>query len=132
MQVGLVGLGKMGANIACRLLGGGHEVTGFDHDPAAADAVAARGVSTVGTLDELVDSLARPRLVWVVVPAGEATAATLEAVGALLDPGDTVVDGGNTMYKESMDHAAALREQEIDLLDVGTSGGIWVSRTATA
>jgi 6-phosphogluconate dehydrogenase len=115
----------MGANIARRLLGGGHDVIGFDRDQTAAETVAAQGVRVVDSLETLVQSLDPARIIWLAVPAGEATTATLEAVGALLDEGDTLVDGGNTMYKDSMAHAASLRERGIDLLDVGTSGGIW-------
>jgi 6-phosphogluconate dehydrogenase len=116
MKVGLVGLGRMGAGIAERLRRGGHEVVGYDRDAS---------VSQVGSLQELVDGLQRPRIVWLMVPAGEATQATIDALQPLLEPGDVVIDGGNSYYRDSMQRAEALAKHGIDLVDVGTSGGIW-------
>jgi 6-phosphogluconate dehydrogenase len=116
MKVGLVGLGRMGAGIAERLRRGGHEVVGYDRDAS---------VSQVSSLGELVEGLQAPRTVWLMVPAGEATQATIDALQPLLDPGDVVIDGGNSYYRDSMRRAEALAKSGIDLVDVGTSGGIW-------
>jgi 6-phosphogluconate dehydrogenase len=116
MKVGLVGLGRMGAGIAERLRRGGHEVIGYDRDAS---------VSQVGSLAELVAGLLQPRIVWLMVPAGEATQATIDALQPLLEPGDVVIDGGNSYYRDSMRRAEALAKNGIDLVDVGTSGGIW-------
>jgi 6-phosphogluconate dehydrogenase len=116
MKVGLVGLGRMGAGIAERLRRGGHEVVGYDRDAS---------LSQVGSLGELVDGLQQPRIVWLMVPAGEATQATIDALQPLLEPGDVVIDGGNSYYRDSMRRAEALATNGIDLVDVGSSGGIW-------
>ena len=123
MQVGIVGLGKMGRNIARRLSRSGHDVVGFDPAPAEADDQ--EPIALAESLGGLVDALRSPRTLWVAVPAGEATAGVLEQLGALLDAGDTVVDGGNSLYKDSMIRAASLGQLGVDLLDVGTSGGVW-------
>jgi 6-phosphogluconate dehydrogenase len=125
MRIGMVGLGKMGANMTTRLLRGGHEVVVHDR---AADAVARAadgGATGAESLERLVRALGAPRAVWVMVPAGAPTEETVERLAALLAPGDTVVDGGNSNYKESMRRAAALRARGIDFVDVGTSGGVW-------
>jgi 6-phosphogluconate dehydrogenase len=116
MKIGLVGLGRMGAGIAERLRRGGHEVVGYDRDAS---------VSQVGSLEKLVDGLQQPRIVWLMVPAGEPTQATIDALQPLLEPGDVVIDGGNSYYRDSMRRAGALAKNGIDLVDVGTSGGIW-------
>jgi 6-phosphogluconate dehydrogenase len=116
MRVGLVGLGRMGAGIAERLRRGGHEVIGYDRDAS---------VSQVGSLEELVNRFQQPRIIWLMVPAGEATQATIDALQPLLEPGDVVIDGGNSYYRDSMRRAEALSKNGIDLVDVGTSGGIW-------
>jgi 6-phosphogluconate dehydrogenase len=116
MKVGLVGLGRMGAGIAERLRRGGHEVIGYDRDAS---------VSQIGSLAELVAGLLQPRIVWLMVPAGEATQATIDALQPLLEPGDVVIDGGNSYYRDSMRRAEVLAKNGIDLVDVGTSGGIW-------
>ncbi len=123
MQVGIVGLGKMGGNIARRLSRSGHEVVGFD--PGLAEADGQESIALAESLGGLVDALRCPRILWLAVPAGEATAGVLEQLGPLLDAGDTVVDGGNSLYKDSMVRAATLGQLGIDLLDVGTSGGVW-------
>lgn len=116
MQIGMVGLGRMGGNMATRLRRGGHEVVGYDRDPAASD---------VGSLDELVAKLSAPRVVWLMVPAGEPTAQTVAALEPLLAPGDLVVDGGNSNFRDSITHAQALAEQGLHFADAGTSGGVW-------
>jgi 6-phosphogluconate dehydrogenase len=125
MQIGMVGLGRMGANMTTRLVRGGHEVVAFDRSPDAAARAATAGASSVPSLDELPRRLAPPRAVWVMVPAGEPTESTVAALGQLLARGDAVIDGGNSNYKDSMRRAAALAQRGIQFLDVGTSGGIW-------
>ena len=116
MQLGMVGLGRMGGNMAGRLRAAGHAVVGFDHNPQ---------ISDVPDLASLVGALSAPRAVWVMVPAGEITNSTIAAVAEVLEPGDVVIDGGNTYYHDDLRHAAALREKGIHHLDVGTSGGVW-------
>jgi 6-phosphogluconate dehydrogenase len=116
MKVGLVGLGRMGAGIAERLRRGGHEVVGYDQNPA---------ISQVRTVEELIRALPTPHVVWVMVPAGGATQATIEELASMMTVGDVIVDGGNSYYKDSMRRAAQLKQKGISLLDVGTSGGIW-------
>ena len=116
MQLGLVGLGKMGFNMRQRLREGGHEVVGYDPRPE---------VSDVATLAELAVALAAPRVVWVMVPSGPITRDTIDALGQVLDPGDLVVDGGNSRYTEDTPHAELLGRRGIGFVDAGVSGGIW-------
>src|SRR5687768_17183665 len=116
MKVGMVGLGKMGGNMAERLRQRGHEVVGFDRDPALTD---------VASVQELVSKLQAPRTVWVMLPAGEPTENTIVTLRGLLSPHDTVIEGGNSFYRDSMRRAAYLAQKGIALLDCGTSGGIW-------
>lgn len=116
MEIGLVGLGKMGGNMRERLRRGGHTVVGFDRDPALAD---------VPSLADLVAALPAPRVVWVMVPAGAPTHATIAELGDLLSPGDLVVDGGNSRWTDDEAHAAALAEKQIGFVDCGVSGGVW-------
>ncbi|GIH23218.1 6-phosphogluconate dehydrogenase [Acrocarpospora phusangensis] len=116
MQIGLIGLGKMGGNMAERLRRGGHDVVGYDRD---------RQISDVGSLKELVERLAAPRVVWIMVPAGDPTRATISALSELLAPGDTVVDGGNSHYGDDQRHGEELAAREIGFVDVGVSGGVW-------
>jgi len=125
MQLGMVGLGKMGANMTLRLLRGGHEVVAFDVDTGAVERSVERGASGASSLADLVEKLAPPRIVWVMVPAGDVTRDTIEDLSDLLAEGDTVIDGGNSRFTDSAALAEALREPGISLLDVGTSGGIW-------
>jgi len=125
MQIAMVGLGRMGGNMALRLLRGGHEVVAFDRDPAAAEGLEAEGAVPAHTLDAVVSHLAPPRHIWLMVPSGDPVTETIEAMAPLLDRGDTVIDGGNSRYHDSVARAAVLREQGINFLDVGTSGGIW-------
>jgi 6-phosphogluconate dehydrogenase len=125
MQVGMVGLGKMGSFMTARLLAGGHEVHAYDLSREAIEAAEARGARGAGSLKDLVDRLAKPRAIWVMVPAGKATEETLSQIAQLVDRGDIVVDGGNSNYKDSMRRAAALSQRGVHFLDVGTSGGIW-------
>ncbi len=116
MKLGLVGLGRMGAGLAERLRRGNHEVIGYDRNP---------DVSDVGSLKELLESLDPPRAVWVMVPSGDPTEATLKELAGLASPGDILIDGGNSMYKDSVRRAEELAKQGIKFLDIGTSGGIW-------
>src|SRR5918995_5533252 len=116
MQIGVVGLGRMGANMAERLRRGGHQVLGYDRDAQA---------SEVPSLEALVGELRPPRGVWVMVPAGLPTEQTITALAALLDRGDLVVDGGNSNFRDSMRRGGELAEGGILFCDAGTSGGIW-------
>ncbi len=125
MELGMIGLGKMGLNMAMRLRRGGHRVIGFARHPESVAAAIALGLEGAHALEELVAKLNAPRVVWVMVPAGTATEATLEALSTLLSGGDTVIDGGNSNYKDTLRHAAWLESKGIEFLDCGTSGGIW-------
>jgi 6-phosphogluconate dehydrogenase len=125
MQLGMVGLGRMGAGIVRRLMRDGHRCVGYDVDPAAVSALAADGAGGAGSLRELADALEAPRAVWVMVPAGDITDRTITALAEVLEPGDAIIDGGNTHYHDDIRHAAALAEQGIHHVDVGTSGGVW-------
>jgi 6-phosphogluconate dehydrogenase len=115
-QIGMVGLGRMGGNMAERLRRGGHEVVGYDQSAASRD---------VESLEQLVQALAAPRVVWVMVPAGEATYTTVDALAELLEPGDVLVDGGNSRYTDDQRHAAELAPRGIGFVDCGVSGGVW-------
>ena len=125
MQIGLVGLGRMGGNMARRLLQDGHEVYGFDPDASARDELDSFGGVGKSSLQDLVVSLDTPRTVWVMVPAGEITQSTVDELSGCMSAGDTLIDGGNSNYKETMRRAAELAEVGIDMLDSGTSGGVW-------
>ncbi|GIH93175.1 phosphogluconate dehydrogenase (NAD(+)-dependent, decarboxylating) [Planobispora siamensis] len=116
MQIGMIGLGKMGGNMAERLRRGGHDVVGYDRDPA---------ISDVASLQELVDRLEAPRAVWVMVPAGAPTQATIEELGKALSPGDIVIDGGNSHYVDDRKHGEELAAVGIGFVDCGVSGGVW-------
>jgi 6-phosphogluconate dehydrogenase len=125
MQLGMVGLGRMGANMVRRLLRGGHACVAFDRDPSAVSAIAAEGAAGAASLEALVAALAPPRAVWVMVPAGAPTEGTVQSLAALLAPGDAVIDGGNSNFKDDARRAEALRARGVDYLDVGTSGGVF-------
>lgn len=125
MQIGIIGLGRMGGNIALRLMAGGHVCMAYDHDPLQAGKFAAAGVETVQDLPELVAALARPRAVWIMLPAGDATETAIHTLSLLLSPGDIIIDGGNTFWEDDVRRAAQLAERGIDYVDAGTSGGIW-------
>ena len=125
MQLGMVGLGKMGANMTTRLVRGGHQVVAFDRSPDAVKASVANGAGGASSLEEVVKQLAAPRAVWVMVPAGDPTEATVRALADLLSKGDTIIDGGNSNYKESVRRAGMVGERGLNFVDVGTSGGIW-------
>ncbi|MGA2530867.1 MAG: phosphogluconate dehydrogenase (NAD(+)-dependent, decarboxylating) [Acidimicrobiales bacterium] len=125
MRIGMVGLGKMGANMTRRLIEKGHEVVGFDLGAEARAAVAAYGADTAATLKELADKLSPPRVAWVMVPSGKATDDTVSALGGLFEAGDIVIDGGNSNFKEAAPYAARLAEHGVQFIDAGTSGGVW-------
>jgi 6-phosphogluconate dehydrogenase len=125
VRVGMVGLGRMGGNMSVRLIRFGHRVVAFDPDPGARDRAAAAGAEAVSSLPELVGALDPPRVVWLMVPAGEVTDRTIDTLGGLLSPGDVVVDGGNSNWRDSIRHAGDLERKGIAFLDCGTSGGVW-------
>jgi 6-phosphogluconate dehydrogenase len=125
MEIGIIGLGRMGGNMAQRLLKGGHTVVAFDFSAATVENAVQQGALGAKDLKDLVAKLAKPRAVWLMVPSGNATEKTVNDVAALLSPGDTIIDGGNSNYKESMRRAQALKARGIFFLDAGTSGGIW-------
>ncbi len=126
MGLGLVGLGRMGANMVERLREGGHEVTVWDRDAATTSRVAqATGAVAADSLTDLVQRLQAPRLVWVMVPSGDPTESTIAALKDRLSPGDVLIDGGNSNFRDSMRRGALLAEAGIEMVDAGTSGGIW-------
>ncbi|MDL2190574.1 decarboxylating 6-phosphogluconate dehydrogenase [Cobetia sp. LC6] len=125
MQLGIIGLGRMGGNIARRLMRNGHEVVAHDRDAAIAQSLVADGATHVDSLVELVQQLEAPRAVWVMLPAGEITEQTIATLAELMETGDTIIDGGNTFYKDDIRRAAALKLKGLNYVDVGTSGGVW-------
>lgn len=130
MQIGFVGLGRMGAGMVGRLLDrGGHQVVAYDRSPSAVEVAVAEGAGGVGSLEELVRALRPPRTVWIMVPAGDPVDETLGTLADLGTPGDCFVEGGNSHYKDTLRRARELNGRGYEMLDVGTSGGIW-GRTA--
>ena len=125
MQLGMVGLGRMGAGIVRRLMRDGHRCVGYDVFPEAVKAVEADGAAGATSLEEFAAKLDKPRAVWVMVPAGEITDKTIHDVAGVLEAGDVIIDGGNTYYHDDIRHAAELGEKGIHHVDVGTSGGVW-------
>ena len=125
MQLGVIGLGRMGGNIARRLIAAGHSVVVFDKSAEAVAALARDRAEPGLSLDDLVARLAPPRAVWIMLPAGRITDETIAALSERLSPGDTIIDGGNSFYKDDIRHAAMLHPRGIHYLDVGTSGGVW-------
>lgn len=125
MELGMIGLGRMGANMARRLLKGGHSVTVYDADRQRVKAMTKESAKGAYSLKELVEKLAKPRVLWMMVPAGEPTESVLEELLPHLSSGDIVVDGGNTYYKDDLRRAKQLDDRKIHYVDVGTSGGIW-------
>jgi 6-phosphogluconate dehydrogenase len=125
MQIGVVGLGRMGANIARRLMRAGHACVVHDADPATTEALASEGATGAGSLAALVAALAAPRTVWVMLPAGDVTESAIAELAGLLSPGDTVIDGGNTFWKDDIRRAKTLAGSGLSYLDIGTSGGVW-------
>jgi 6-phosphogluconate dehydrogenase len=125
MQIAIVGLGRMGGNMVKRLLGGGHKVVAYDRDPAAVERLAKEGATGASSLADLVSKLEAPRAVWVMVPAGGPTEATIQELSGLLSANDIVIDGGNSNFRDSVRHAEELAKKKLRFLDAGTSGGIW-------
>jgi 6-phosphogluconate dehydrogenase len=125
MQLGMVGLGRMGSNLVRRLIRDGHRCVAYDVNPDAVTALAAEGATGAGSLAEFVAALEAPRTVWIMVPAGEITSSTIAELAAHLEPGDVVIDGGNTYYRDDLAHAVLLAERGIHHVDCGTSGGVW-------
>lgn len=125
MKLGMIGLGRMGANMAERLSLGGHEVVGYDPNADARQRLISSGVSSVDSLASLVAALPKPHILWIMVPAGAPVDETIATLVPLSEPGDTLIDGGNSYYKDSMRRAEALAKQGIHYIDAGVSGGIW-------
>lgn len=125
MQLGIIGLGRMGGNIARRLTKAGHDCVVFDRNEAAVKELGAEGNRPAGDLADLVAKLDAPRAVWVMLPAGGPTESTIAALAGLLSPGDIIIDGGNTFYKDDIRRAAELEPKGLHYVDVGTSGGVW-------
>jgi 6-phosphogluconate dehydrogenase len=128
VNLGMVGLGRMGRGLSHRLIAGGHRVVAWDRDPATVQALAGDGAEPAADLADLRDRLAPPRAVWVMVPAGTPTQETLDRLGELLSPGDVVVDGGNSWFRDTKARARSLAERGVVLVDSGTSGGVWGAR----
>jgi 6-phosphogluconate dehydrogenase len=125
MELGIVGLGRMGANMARRLMRDGHRIVAYDVNPDAVATLAAEGAEGVSSLQDLAAKLSAPRSVWVMVPAGEITEKTVEDVAAVLESGDAIVDGGNSYYRDDIRRAAKVGERGVDYVDCGTSGGVF-------
>jgi 6-phosphogluconate dehydrogenase len=125
MQIGVIGLGRMGGNISRRLIRNNHEVVVYDHDAKAVAALSRDGATGAGGLDTLVQQLRPPRAVWVMLPAGKITEDVIAQLGKLLAAGDIVLDGGNTFWRDDIRRAKMLKERNIHHVDVGTSGGVW-------
>ena len=121
----MIGLGKMGGNMVARLIGGGHRVVAFDLNPEAVKKAGEIGAIGTASLEEAVQKLKAPRVFWVMVPSGEVTETTIRALANLSTPGDVIIDGGNSYYKDSLRRAAELEARGIHFVDAGTSGGIW-------
>jgi len=125
MKIGMIGLGRMGANMAQRLMRGGHECVGFDMSPANVASLASHGAQSASSLEDLVAKLEAPRAIWIMVPAGGPTEQTVVALGKVLSPGDTIIDGGNSFSKDDVRRSQSLELLGIHYVDVGTSGGVW-------
>jgi 6-phosphogluconate dehydrogenase len=125
MRIALIGLGRMGSNIARRLIRGGHDVVAFDRNRASVDALAEEGAVGAGSLAEVMAKLEPPRVVWVMLPAGEPTESTIAALRDLAEPGDVLIDGGNSFFKDDIRRARECAARGVHYVDVGTSGGVW-------
>ena len=125
MRLAMIGLGRMGANIARRLMRGGHEIVAFDRDAAAIATLASEGATGAISLEEVVANLGAPRIFWVMLPAGVATQSAVDELMELAEPGDIIIDGGNSFYKDDIKRGATAREKQLHYVDVGTSGGVW-------
>jgi len=126
MELAIVGLGKMGLNMATRLVQGGHKVVGYARSKESVEAAIKNGAEGAHSLEEAINKLSSsPKIVWVMVPSGKTTTETIEHAASLLNKGDIIIDGGNSNYKETIAHAEMLAQKGIDFVDCGTSGGIW-------
>jgi 6-phosphogluconate dehydrogenase len=125
MQLAMVGLGRMGANLVRRLMQDGHECVVYDVQPDAVRGLAGEGATGADSLPDLVAKMAKPRAVWIMVPAGEITQAAVDDLAGMLEPGDVIIDGGNSSYRDDIARAAAVADRGIHYVDVGTSGGVW-------
>jgi 6-phosphogluconate dehydrogenase len=125
MQLGMIGLGRMGGNIVLRLMKHGHTTVVYDKDPKAVAAIGADGAVGSGALEEFVKKLEKPRTAWVMLLAGKTTEATIDTLSKLMEPGDVIIDGGNTFWQDDVRRGKALKERGIHYVDVGTSGGVW-------
>ena len=125
MDIGMIGLGRMGGDMARRLMRGGHRVVVYDSQPQAVQALVDEGADGASSIEELAGQLPSPRVVWVMVPSGEPTESTIDALADALSPEDVIIDGGNSNYKDSVRRAASLAERGLFFMDAGTSGGIW-------
>jgi len=125
MELAMIGLGKMGLNMSTRLVRGGHRVIGYARTAATVEEAIKLGAEGAHTLEDVVSQLKAPRIIWLMIPAGKVTDDTIEKLSTLLEAGDTIIDGGNSNYKESVRHAAFLEPKGIEFVDCGTSGGIW-------
>jgi len=125
MQVGMIGLGRMGANMARRLMRGGHSCVAYDRDPAKVSEVAGEGAQGASSLAEFIRKLDKPRVIWIMLPAGEITRGAIAELAGSLEPGDIVIDGGNSHYKDDVISRQTLASHAIEFIDCGTSGGVW-------
>src|ERR1700733_8367677 len=125
MELGMVGLGKMGGFMTERLLKGGHRVVGYDRAPSVGQELVGKGATGADTLDKMVAQLKAPRVVWLMVPSGAPVDQTIEQLLPHLAAGDTIIDGGNSYYKDTIRRGEALSQEKINFVDSGTSGGVW-------
>lgn len=125
MQLGMVGLGRMGANIVRRIMRDGHSAVVFDRDPQVVAALVAEGATGASSLADMVELMTAPRNIWVMVPAGSITESVVDELSDLLSPGDAIIDGGNSYYRDDIRRAAALEPLSVHYIDCGTSGGVW-------
>src|SRR5450432_429692 len=125
MQLGMIGLGRMGANMARRLMRNGHQCVVYDRSADAVKALASEGAIGAAALAEMIAAMPKPRHIWIMVPAGGPTESTVEELGAKLEAGDTVIDGGNSYFKDDVRRAKSLAGKRINYVDAGTSGGVY-------
>jgi 6-phosphogluconate dehydrogenase len=125
MQLGMSGLGRMGANMVRRLIRGGHECVVYDLNPEDVKQLAREGATGAASLEDFVKKLSKPRAAWVMVPAGAPTEQTVMGLAGRMEPGDTILDGGNSYFKDDVRRSRGLKDRGIHYIDVGTSGGTW-------
>ncbi len=126
MKAAVIGLGKMGANISRRLISGGHQIIGYDNSPEITQKlVESENMMAAFSVEEIINAIPQPRVIWIMVPAGKATETVIKGLTPLLDEGDILIDGGNSNYQDTLNRGKVLAENGIFFIDVGTSGGIW-------